>query len=151
MPLLNYTTSVPSDKTVMQIQQILAKAGASAIMMDYNDSGQIIALSFKIKLQSADVAGVANELSFRLPCDPAPVMAVLSRQRVERRYRSEDQALRVSWRIVKDWVEAQLAIIETQMVTTAQAFLPYAINAEGRTLYEVVAEDPKLLLGGGNE
>ena len=127
----------------MQIQQMLAKAGASAILMDYNGSGQIIALSFKLKLNDG------QEISFRLPCDPRPVMQVLERQGVERRYRSEEQALRVAWRIVKDWVEAQLAIIETRMVTTAQVFLPYAVNQKGQTLYEQVAQDPRLLLGEG--
>src|SRR5438552_18436509 len=44
------------------------------------------------------------------------------------------QAVRVEWRIVKDWVEAQLALIETRMVTAQQVFLPYAIMRDGRTL-----------------
>jgi hypothetical protein len=61
------------------------------------------------------------------------------------------QAVRTSWRIVKDWTEAQMALVETQMVTTAQVFLPYAVMRDGRTLGETVAQDPKFLLGGGDE
>ncbi|WP_189339127.1 hypothetical protein [Williamsia muralis] len=38
------------------------------------------------------------------------------------KYQTPEHALRVAWRITKDWVEAQLAIIETQMVTPAQVF-----------------------------
>jgi hypothetical protein len=51
---------------------------------------------------------------------------------------------------VKDWVEAQLAIIETRMVTTAQVFLPYAVTTNGQTLYEYIGQNTQLLLGEGN-
>ena len=60
------------------------------------------------------------------------------------------QAVRVAWRIVKDWVEAQMALVETQMVTTAEVFLPYAVMKDGRTLAQHAAADPKFLLGEGS-
>jgi hypothetical protein len=63
--------------------------------------------------------------------------------------RTEDHARNVAWRVVKDWVEAQLAIIETRMVTTAQVFLPYAVTANGQTLYEYIGHNTQLLLGEG--
>jgi hypothetical protein len=59
------------------------------------------------------------------------------------------QAVRTAWRIVKDWVEAQMALVETQMVTTQQVFLPYAIMKDGRTLTEHVEQNPAFLLGEG--
>ena len=65
--------------------------------------------------------------------------------------RIEEQARRTAWRITKDWVDAQLAIIETKMVTTAQVFLPYAVTNDGRQVYQRFIEDSSLLLGGGNE
>jgi len=34
-------------------------------------------------------------------------------------------------------------------VTTAQVFLPYAVTANGTTLYEYIAENTQLLLGDG--
>jgi hypothetical protein len=37
---------------------------------------------------------------------------------------------------VKDWVEAQMAIVDTKMVQLEQVFLPYVITPDGRTLYE---------------
>jgi hypothetical protein len=54
--------------------------------------------------------------------------------------RTLEQALRVSWRILKDWVEAQIAIVETKMVQIEQVFLPYAIMPDGRMLYERVRD-----------
>jgi hypothetical protein len=60
-----------------------------------------------------------------------------------------DQAVRTAWRIVKDWVEAQMALVETQMVTTAEVFLPYAVMKDGRTLAQHAQNDPNFLLGDG--
>ena len=57
------------------------------------------------------------------------------------------QAVRIAWRIVKDSVEAQMALVQTQMVTTAEVFLPYAVMRDGRTLAEYAQTNPSFLLG----
>ncbi|GAG42705.1 unnamed protein product, partial [marine sediment metagenome] len=49
MPLLNYTTAVPANRTIGQIQGVLAAHGARALMMEYGDQGRIISLAFKIE------------------------------------------------------------------------------------------------------
>jgi hypothetical protein len=134
MPLLNYTTRVSIDKTVGEIQKCLAAHGASAILSEYNDKGQIIALSFKVNIAQQDLA-------FRLPSDWRPVLKLLEQDpKVPRSFRTPEQALRVSWRILKDWVQAQMAIVDTKMVRIEQVFLPYAIMPDGRTLYERVRD-----------
>lgn len=150
MPLLNYTTTIDQDKSVAEIGKILAKAGASAILHDYDDTGNIVAISFKMRFERDS----DKQISFRLPTDWRPVLEVLreQRRRNSRIKATEDQARRVSWRITKDWVEAQLAIIETRMVTTAQVFLPYSITQDGQTMYQHIAANPGILkLGSGNE
>jgi len=45
-----------------------------------------------------------------------------------------DQSRRVGWRIIRQWLEAQLAIVETQMVTIEQVFLPYFLLLEVATI-----------------
>src|SRR6266566_2301465 len=132
MPLLNYTTQIDAFKTISEIQKLLAKAGASAVMSEMDNNGNIVALSFKIKLNEQDIA-------FRLPTDWRPVMQVMQQDsHVPRSLKTQEQALRVSWRITKNWIEAQVAFIETMMVTTAQVFLPYAVTSNGQTLYEYI-------------
>lgn len=142
MPLLNYTTSIAPQKTVMEIQSLLVKAGASKILADYDTEGNIISLSFQLKAEQGDI-------SFTLPTAWQPVLETLKRQNVSRSLQTPEQALRVAWRITKAWVEAQLAIIETRMVTTAQVFLPYAITKDGSTVYEYIAGNTNLLLSSG--
>lgn len=137
MPLLNYTTKIEAIKTVGEIQRTLANHGAKSILSDYDDQGQIEALAFRIITPHGDIG-------FRLPIDPAAVLKVLKQQndmgKVPKAFVNHQQAVRVAWRIVKDWVEAQMAILETEMVNMEQVFLPYMISGNGRTLYEVMAE-----------
>lgn len=143
MALLNYTTKIDPFKTISEIQQILAKCGASAVMTNYDQNGYVISLSFQIRLND-------QEIAFRLPTDWRPVLKVLEQDnRVPRGLKTQEQALRVAWRITKDWVEAQAAFIETMMVTTAQVFLPYAVTKDGQSLYEYIAQNSNLLLGSG--
>lgn len=48
MSLKNYTTSISVEKTIGEIEQILAKHGAKKILKDYDASGNITAVSFMI-------------------------------------------------------------------------------------------------------
>ena len=90
-------------------------------------------------------------IQFRLPAEVAPVAYIMEHDGdIPRGLRTPEQARRVAWRIIKDWVEAQMAIVATKMVTLPQVFLPYAVNKNGQTLYQIVAENPQLLLGDPN-
>lgn len=135
MGLLNYTTEIPATKSMAEIQQLLVKAKASAMMTEFDGAGNAVALSFRVMTQY-------GQMAFTLPANPKPIVEILNRQSstgiIPRRYKNDvDQARRVAWRIVKDWVEAQLAIVETGMVTIDQVFLPYAQNPDtGETLYQ---------------
>ena len=139
--LLNYTTKIDADKTANEIARCLSMHGAQAVMTEYDEqNGLIKSIAFRVK--------VADQvMSFRLPCDWRPVLRVLENNpKVERRYKTQEQAVRTAWRIVKDWVEAQMALVETQMVTVGEVFLPYAVMRNGQTLSENMQNDPKFLL-----
>jgi hypothetical protein len=144
MPILNYTTEVPADRTVAEIQRTLARAGAGSVRIDY-DQGEPAAVSFLLMLGG-------QPAPFRLPSNWQGVWAIIRKDTtVPRRLRTEAQAQRIAWRVVKDWVEAQLALIQSGQASLAQLFLPHAVRADGRTLFEVVAADPHLLLGQGGD
>ena len=136
MALLDYTTSVEAIKTVGEIQGTLAAHGAKSIQTDYKD-GQVEAFSFLILTPQ-------GEVGIRLPIDPDAVLKVLTQQnklgKVPKRFINRPQAVRVAWRIVKDWVQAQMAILETEMVKMEQVFLPYVITDSGKTLYEAMVD-----------
>ena len=64
------------------------------------------------------------------------------------------RAERVAWRVIKDWLEAQLALIDAQMATLDQVMLPYlVIDATGKTLYGSYRDREQVALeaGGGSD
>jgi hypothetical protein len=54
--------------------------------------------------------------------------------------RDREQAERVGWRQLKRWLEAQLALVETEMVEMREVFAPYLLAEDGRTLFECLEE-----------
>ena len=133
MPLLNYTTSVPVMRTVSEVQKQLVTAGARAIMAEYGADGEVTGLSFMVD-------GPLGRQGYNLPVNADRVEAVLQRQGVSPRYQTPEHAQRVAWRILKDWIEAQLALLETEMVTLDQVMLPYMRTDDGRTVYELYVD-----------
>lgn len=145
MALLNYTTTKPAEQSIAEIQRLLVKHGVHAMRTDY-DGPHIKAVSFALEIQG-------REVGFQLPCNWRAIAEIFKdpanrrNARIGRDETWDDQAVRVAWRIIKDWVEAQLALVEVNMVTVPQVFLPYAVGPNGRTLGEVILEDPSRLLG----
>jgi hypothetical protein len=105
------------------------------VLHGYDGAGNLSELSFRIKTQF-------GEMAFRLPANIEAVEAILTRQFRSGRskFTSREHATKVALRILKDWIEAQLALLQTGMVTIEQAFLPYKQNDKGQTVYEAFQE-----------
>jgi hypothetical protein len=140
MAIKNYTTTINVNKTIEEIQGILSKHGATAIMTEY-DNGNVTGLSFKIMTPR-------GELGIRLPSNTDRVLQVLKKQKKNNTKvkNTFEQANKVAWRIIKDWIDAQMAILETEMVEMEEIFLPYMINNDGQTLYQAFKNN-QLMLG----
>lgn len=136
MAILKYTTEIDAKKTVGEIMGMLGRAGASEITMML-DAGTPTGIRFAI-----DTAH--GPRTFRLPANIDAVWQVLTEQQragiIQPRYATREQAARVGWRIVHAWISAQLAIIETGMVSLDEVMLPYMTNATGATVVEVYHE-----------
>ncbi len=144
MPIANYTTSVDALKSVGEIQGILVGHGATSILIDFAKDKTIEALSFKIETRH-------GHIPFRLPVNANAVLKVLENQGCPPRYANYPQAVRIAWRITKDWVRAQMAILETEMVTIEQVMLPYMMASKDKTLYEAMRDKNFYLEEGKSE
>ena len=132
MPIKNYTTKIPVEKTLGEIHGSLAMHGARKVMFDYDDLGKIAAICFSVVTPN-------GEQGYRLPADVDATYRVLEGQGVRC---DREQAARVAWRIVKDWVDAQLAILETEMVSFDEIFLPYMLaDRSGATMYQLYSNN----------
>lgn len=143
MAILNYTTTIDSFKTVSEIEYILMKHKAKSIMKNY-DGEHIIGLSFLID------TGV-QQIPVRLPVKIDECLKVLKKERRENPRKqikdTRDQAERVAWRIMKDWVEAQMALLDIEMVRFEEIFLPYIETGNGQTIFERLEEKQYLIEG----
>lgn len=135
MAILNYTTSISTEKTSSEIQKKLATARAQAVLCEYDDETVMCAMSFRIMTPH-------GMIFFRLPANTQGVFKVLkSDNKVPNRLKTREQAARVAWRILKDWIEAQLAIVDAEMADMTEVFLPYAQSHDGRTMYQTIEQD----------
>ena len=138
MAILNYTTTIDAAKTASEVQQILAKHGAKQVSIDY-DEDLPSALQFMIVFAEQPVY-------FRLPCNVEGVYGALCKAKVPASKRTMAQARRVAWRIIKDWTEAQLALVEARQAQLTEVFLPYVVADNGQSLFQVFADSKQKLL-----
>ena len=143
MPLLNYTTKVPAEKTATEIMALLSRKGATQVMMEFGPEGQPVGLKWR-------VVSAHGPLSFALPVNVEAVFSVLTQQRIlpTNTQSRREQAGRTAWRILKEWVAAQMALIETGMVDMEEVFLPYMLTGD-RTVYQALSEDKFRALQSG--
>ena len=143
MALLNYTTTIDSFKTVSEIEYILMKHKAKSIMKNYEGEA-IIGLSFLID------TGI-HQIPVRLPVKIDECLKVLKKEKKENPRKqikdTREQAERVAWRILKDWIETQMALLDMEMVRFEEIFLPYIETNGGQTIYERLEEKRFLLEG----
>lgn len=140
MAIKNYTTSIDVYKSLGEIQGALASHGARKIMVDYDGAGQPTGVAFGIETPT-------GPRGFLLPANVAGVRAVFARQKVKDQ---NGQAERTAWRNVRDWVMAQMAIIEAGQVDMEEVFLPYLTDGKGRTLYQLY-QGGQLAIGNGED
>lgn len=142
MALKNYTTKVPANRSVQEIQDMLQGAGASGVLLEYEKgTGRISGLSFQIEFDK-------KKMGFKLPLNWRDAQKVLQSEGNNRAH-DDDYCYRVSWRILRDWVDVQVALITIKQVQLQQVFLPYAIQKNGNTVYENMIANPENLLGDG--
>lgn len=147
MGILNYTTKIKIEVTIAEIEKMLASSGATKILKEFDIDGNTESLTFVIDKEG-------KQIPFKLPMNADAVLQVLQNQSGEYRksgYRqvrivpqsmvNAEQAKRVGWRIIKDWLEAQLALYFLQMVKIEEIFLPYMYDEKSqKTMFELLEE-----------
>lgn len=131
----NYTSSVSVERTIAAIEQELVKIGVSHIEKSYAN-GLPTGIIFSITIPNAPV------LRYKIPVNSESAHDILKSIPTYRRKPKEwlrAQASRTAWRIVFNWIEIQVAMVQLQQADSLQVFLPYAYNTEtGQTLYEKI-------------
>lgn len=144
--ILNYTTDITVERTMMDIQKELIRAKANSIRTDYNSEGVVMAVYFQINVDG-------KNLPFRLPAKVEEAYRIMfAGKNLEWKYKEQRkiQAARTAWRIVYTWLKAQVALVELEQAKAEEIFLPYLIVGANKTLYENL-RDNQFLLPSVNE
>lgn len=134
---LNWTTDVAADKTAFECLAVLGKYGARRIGLTFRDDRMPDGLEFVLMTRW-------GERAYDLPVDTAAALKVLRKYADDRKipnYRANpEQADRVAWRVMKDWLESQLAVIEMGLMDAERVLSPYMLVDHGKTMLDVYAE-----------
>ncbi len=151
--LKNYSTSIKAAKTIAEIENILATNGATGIMKEYDSEGIVKLLYFIIETKQGNI-------TYKLPCDNLRIrQALIDLKKAKKidlsakKVQSLEHATNVGWRIIKDWLYAQLSLIRIEMTSFEQIFLPYAFDPRtNQTFFEKIKDSNySLLLEASND
>lgn len=128
MAILNYTTTISANKTIGEITKLLLKHDASKISVDYVNA-MPVNITFLCEFQE-------QKIFYSMPCRIEGILKLLAKQ--SRVPKTTEQALKIGWRIIKDWLESQLALVEAELAELPEIFLPYACTRNGDRLYDYI-------------
>ncbi len=144
------TTTISPERTAQEIVTLLAHIGARQVVTEYDESGELIGIRWAVERDGVTIP-------FSLPARIEPVFqhllrSVSTENREKRQQQVWEQAKRIAWRQLLRWLQAQLAFIQTGMVTTEEVFMPYIELRPNRTMFDALAEQKfKGLLAAGQE
>jgi hypothetical protein len=140
----NRTSTVPVDRTISRIETFLVRAGAQNIFKDYSNGDlKGVCFSFYHPVQKRLIA---IRLPANVPAIEKCLLESMKRPRRETRNRLHDQAARTAWKLMQDWIEVQVSLIEMEQAEFLQVFLPYVWDGK-RTFYAALQEGGFKLLG----
>lgn len=133
MNLKNYTSDVPAYRSMGKIEQSLVAAGATNISKKY-DGGVCTAITFRMMVMNMP-------MFFQLPAKVEACFDVMwkevKRPRSDTKQKTREQAEKTAWKIVCDWVDVQLSMIQLEQAEAMEVFLPYAYDpAKDETFFQ---------------
>ena len=139
--LKNYTSEVPVSITIGKIEAVLIRVGVSGITKEYGPQGEVCALTFHIALGDTRVA-------IRLPANREQALNALWEnyktthpQGSKTRKDFAQQAERTAWKLMQDWCEVQLSLIQVKQAEFLEVFLPFVWDGGKRqTFYDRIKD-----------
>ncbi len=136
MALKNYTSQVSASRSISWIEDKLARHGARQILKEYTADGRVASIAFIMHIEGA-------ELPFHLPARITACEKVLKgkvrRPRPSTYKHIAEQSERTAWKILADWVDAQMAMVELAQVDVLEVFLPYLFDrSKQQTFYQTL-------------
>jgi hypothetical protein len=160
MFLKNYTSNVPVSETLYRIEKVLIRCGVSGITKEYGPNSEVIAVKFHIHINPE-----SPEFTIRLPADKEKALDALwldyvgedkvdangrftewNCRKKKKRADFAQQAERTAWKIIQDWVEVQMSMIQTRQAEFTEVFMPYIFDGNQTVYQRVKSGNLRMLL-----
>jgi hypothetical protein len=144
--LKNYTTNKNYLRTISEIEHKLSQIGARKIMKEYDEDRIVISLSFQVRIDDRDIS---VKLPARIDRIPAALRHILNHKKItssqmsiiRRVMKEPERARNIGWRIIQDWLEAQIAVKTLDQINLLEALLPFTVWGKGgQTLYDLIEQ-----------
>lgn len=138
MNLKNYTSSVPVINSIARIEHRLAQAGATHIAKSYNKE-RPIGMIFQIPINNVP-------LTFKLPAKAEKVYDYMIKQRAKPPKKEQLETIRLqadrtAWKILADWIDIQVSIVQIDQAEPTEVFLSYLYDSKrDQTLFDKMKE-----------
>ena len=141
MPLANATTEVPARKTISEVVGMLVDNNCQAVTIERDANGEPVGIGFVLDTP-------AGSREFVLPARADNVRRTLVKQNYRAGLTTHEHATNVAWRIVRDWLRAQLALVQSGQVEFGEVMLPFLMlrddNGRPRSLWQAFSADRAL-------
>jgi hypothetical protein len=133
----NYTSTVAASRSVQHIEDRLVSHGAMNILKLYEEKS-LIGIAFILNQNG-------KQLPFRLPARISNVekqlRSEIKRPRPGTLQHIKEQAERTAWKLLADWVDIQISLVELQQVQFLEVFLPYVYDySKQQTFFEKIEQ-----------
>jgi len=157
MNIKNYTSEVPAERSIAQIEHLLVQAGATHIAKSYDSNKKVDGFIFELFVD------VDKPLLFKLPSKLDKVFARMWKDvsaltirtlalEKARREKVMAQAERTAWKLLYEVIQVNVSLIMIEQVKPEEVFMPYLYDMKSQqTLFEKF-EGAKMgnLIGEGN-
>lgn len=132
----NYTSQVTVNSSVQHIEDCLVKHGAKNILKTYNQNKSLSGIAFIVNVND-------NDVPFKLPSRVERVekklMSLVKRPRSGTKQLTKAQAERTAWKLLSDWVDIQMSLIDLDQVELTEVFMPYIYDhSKQQTYFDIV-------------
>jgi len=132
MNLKNYTSTVPAATSMSRIEQYLVNAGASDISKKYDENKTCISITFRMIV---NLIPVFFQLTARVDACYKVLYSEVKRPNADTKTKILQQAERTAWKIISDWVEIQITMVNLEQADLIQVFLPYVYDPGTNTTF----------------
>ena len=130
--LKNYTSQVSAKKSIDWIEFKLSRNGATQILKIYDTKGRVSGIAFIVPQNGIDFP---YKLPARIEECEKILKESLRKPRTGTLQRISEQAERTAWKIISDWVDAQMAMINLSQVKLMEIFLPFLYDHSRKETY----------------